>query len=329
MSTLSDTPTPTPRTTSPRPAACYCLLPTPIRSSWRSVGSSRVRSGRHRAPPVPPSSAVDSLVRLLDAAVRLERPGHYDRGRLAEPRAQHRAACEDAVGSNRARPAAAPASACRRPYRHAEGTRTRCRAPYRRRGRARTHHHPVGSRRAARRADRERIPVAQASAEADGEAELLASFGTSRDQLLGSGGESEVFAIDEQRVLRIYRRAHDPSDKTVEQIRQLLATWEDANIGLEVPKVIQLGQPWALLHRGPTLLWSLPVTVARAAQIGERRSPQQLPRRHSPAAPAPEPDPGVRETGRTASTSTVQLTRAAAASHAGRTRTRQPRPTRA
>ena len=96
--------------------------------------------------------------------------------------------------------------------------------------------------RAARRADRERIPVAQASAEADGEAELLASFGTSRDQLLGSGGESEVFAIDEQRVLRIYRRAHDPSDKTVEQIRQLLATWEDANIGLEVPKVIQLGQ---------------------------------------------------------------------------------------
>src|SRR5215204_462391 len=96
--------------------------------------------------------------------------------------------------------------------------------------------------RAARRADRERIPVAQASAEADGEAELLASFGTSRDQLLGSGGESEVFAIDEQRVLRIYRRAHDPSDKTVEQIRQLLTTWEDANIGLEVPKVIQLGQ---------------------------------------------------------------------------------------
>jgi putative membrane protein len=96
--------------------------------------------------------------------------------------------------------------------------------------------------RAARRADRERIPVAQAGAEADGEAELLASFGTSRDQLLGSGGESEVFAIDEQRVLRIYRRAHDPSDKTVEQIRQLLASWEGANIGLEVPKVIQLGQ---------------------------------------------------------------------------------------
>ncbi len=96
--------------------------------------------------------------------------------------------------------------------------------------------------RAARRADRERIPVAQASAEADGEAELLASFGTSRDQLLGSGGESEVFAIDEQRVLRLYRRPHDPSDRTVGQIRQLLSSWEGVSIGLDVPKIIHVGE---------------------------------------------------------------------------------------
>ena len=31
------------------------------------------------------------------------------------------------------------------------------------------------------------------------------SFGTSRDRLLGAGGESEVFALDEERVLRLYR----------------------------------------------------------------------------------------------------------------------------
>jgi putative membrane protein len=96
--------------------------------------------------------------------------------------------------------------------------------------------------RAARRADRERIPVAQARVQADGEAELLASFGTSRDQLLGSGGESEVFAIDEQLVLRLYRRPYDPSDHTVEQIRRLLDSWDDASIGLDVPKIIQAGE---------------------------------------------------------------------------------------
>ncbi|HZA32242.1 MAG TPA: PH domain-containing protein [Propionibacteriaceae bacterium] len=126
--------------------------------------------------------------------------------------------------------------------------------------------------RAARRADRERIPVAQASAEADGEAELLASFGTSRDQLLGSGGESEVFAIDEQRVLRIYRRAHDPSDKTVEQIRQLLASWEDANIGLEVPKVISLGQHDGRFYTVDRRFSGRCLSPWLAqAQIGERR----------------------------------------------------------
>lgn len=96
--------------------------------------------------------------------------------------------------------------------------------------------------RAARRADRERIPVSQARVRTDEETELLATFGTSRDQLLGSGGESEVFAIDEQRVLRLYRRPYDPSDQTVEQIRRLLDSWEDTNIGLDVPKIVQVGE---------------------------------------------------------------------------------------
>jgi putative membrane protein len=96
--------------------------------------------------------------------------------------------------------------------------------------------------RAARLADRTRTPVSEADADDRGEAELLAAFGTSRDQLLGSGGESEVFAIDEQRVLRLYRRQHDPSDQTVEHVRQLLAGWEDVEVGLEVPRILSVGQ---------------------------------------------------------------------------------------
>ena len=49
--------------------------------------------------------------------------------------------------------------------------------------------------RAARAAERQRRAVEQVRTDDhQGEAELLAAFGTSRDQLLGSGGESEVFA---------------------------------------------------------------------------------------------------------------------------------------
>ena len=126
--------------------------------------------------------------------------------------------------------------------------------------------------RAARRADRERIPVAEAHPQVDGEAELLASFSTSRDQLLGSGGESEVFAIDDQRVLRLYRRPHDPSDKTVEQIRQLLDSWDDASIGLDVPKIIQAGERAGHLYTVDRRFSGRCLSPWLAqAQIGERR----------------------------------------------------------
>ena len=56
-----------------------------------------------------------------------------------------------------------------------------------------------------------------------GEDEILAGFGTSRDRLLGGGGETEVFALDEERVLRLYRRATRPRSQTVSQLRALYA----------------------------------------------------------------------------------------------------------
>ena len=60
--------------------------------------------------------------------------------------------------------------------------------------------------RAARTAEREHRKVRVApNDDHEGEADLLAAFGTRRDQLLGSGGESEVFALDHDRVLRLYR----------------------------------------------------------------------------------------------------------------------------
>jgi putative membrane protein len=97
--------------------------------------------------------------------------------------------------------------------------------------------------RAARIADRMRFAPYQPDAGGGpDEAQLLAEFGTSRDRLLGGGGESEVFAIDDQRVLRIYRRPHADTDQTVGQLRALSASWDGLDIGLELPKIIDVGR---------------------------------------------------------------------------------------
>jgi len=96
--------------------------------------------------------------------------------------------------------------------------------------------------RTARAAARSHVPVSDADSEANAEAEILARFGIGRDQLLGAGGESEVFALDEQRVLRLYRRGYTASDQTVEQLRHLFDGWEGIDVGLELPKIIDVGQ---------------------------------------------------------------------------------------
>jgi putative membrane protein len=75
-----------------------------------------------------------------------------------------------------------------------------------------------------------------------GEAGLLAAFGIGRDQLLGSGGESEVFAIDHDRVLRLYRDRHEAPRRTATQLQALYQGWSESDIGLELPLIIELGE---------------------------------------------------------------------------------------
>lgn len=97
--------------------------------------------------------------------------------------------------------------------------------------------------RAARAADRERIPVDQVSAaERQGEDDVLAAFSIDRDQLIGSGGESEVFALGEDRVLRLYRRRHEAPGQTIGQLRGLYDRWHGVDIGIEVPLILDAGQ---------------------------------------------------------------------------------------
>jgi putative membrane protein len=97
--------------------------------------------------------------------------------------------------------------------------------------------------RAARLAERQRRAVEQVRThDHQGEAELLAAFGTSRDQLLGSGGESEVFAIDHERVLRLYRSRHEAPRRTAAQLQILYQSWAGSDIGLELPMILESGE---------------------------------------------------------------------------------------
>jgi putative membrane protein len=126
---------------------------------------------------------------------------------------------------------------------------------------------------AARAADQQRRPVAEL---ADGDAgadALLAAFGTSRVRLLGAGGESEVFAVDDQRVLRLYRQRHEAPHQVIGQLRALYASWTDCDIGVELPRILEAGErngrPYSIDRRfsgRPFSPW------LAQAEPGERRS---------------------------------------------------------
>jgi putative membrane protein len=97
--------------------------------------------------------------------------------------------------------------------------------------------------RAARAAERQhRMVDAVGTDDHQGEAALLAAFGTGRDQLLGSGGESEVFAIDHERVLRLYRNRHEAPRSTATQLQALYQHWSGSDVGLELPLIIEVGE---------------------------------------------------------------------------------------
>ncbi|GAA3564374.1 hypothetical protein GCM10022197_20010 [Microlunatus spumicola] len=56
---------------------------------------------------------------------------------------------------------------------------------------------------------------------------VLAELGTDRDRFLGEGGESQVFALDDARVLRVYRPGHESATSpVVDQLRGLYGFWD-------------------------------------------------------------------------------------------------------
>ena len=51
---------------------------------------------------------------------------------------------------------------------------------------------------------------------------------------------AEVFALDHERVLRLYRRRHEAPEQTADQLRALYQAWQHVDIGIEVPMIIEM-----------------------------------------------------------------------------------------
>jgi hypothetical protein len=104
------------------------------------------------------------------------------------------------------------------------------------------------------------------------ESALLRAFGTGRDQLLRSGGESEVFALDHDRVLRLYRSRHEAPQRTAAQLRGLYESWRGIDIGIELPAIIDAGSAVALLYRRSAVLRPELLQLAAGRRYGPAAS---------------------------------------------------------
>ncbi|MDN5770629.1 MAG: PH domain-containing protein [Microlunatus sp.] len=96
--------------------------------------------------------------------------------------------------------------------------------------------------RLARAADSERRPVDRTDADAHSQRTVLARFGLSESDRLGSGGESEVYALGPDRVLRVYRGTHEAAPAMIRQLTSLYSRWQGSPIGLEVPQILDGGE---------------------------------------------------------------------------------------
>lgn len=128
--------------------------------------------------------------------------------------------------------------------------------------------------RQARAADRERRPVTadDPTAVSRGQQAVLERFGLSERDRIGAGGESEVYALGTDRVLRIYRGGHGAPAALIGQLRPLYASWAAQRTGLQIPQILdtgEIGGRWFSVDRRMSGL-SLSSWLA-TADVGPRR----------------------------------------------------------
>lgn len=104
--------------------------------------------------------------------------------------------------------------------------------------------------RAARGRDRERL-AERASTRSQrayerqqrrGEDAVLARFQITGEAFLGSGGESRVFTLGPDHVLRLYHAGETSSAPIAHQLRGLYDFWSSADAGFETPQILEIGE---------------------------------------------------------------------------------------
>ncbi|HET9648907.1 MAG TPA: PH domain-containing protein [Microlunatus sp.] len=91
--------------------------------------------------------------------------------------------------------------------------------------------------RAARRADSDRAAL---PADRRAEHAVLDHFGVTEAALLGQGGEANVYAVDDDRVLRVYHSGHEGPAQVIAQLQGLFRMWADAPF--QLPEILDTGE---------------------------------------------------------------------------------------
>jgi aminoglycoside phosphotransferase (APT) family kinase protein len=99
--------------------------------------------------------------------------------------------------------------------------------------------------------------------------QLLNAFGVASDKPLGSGQESDVFAIDDRRVLRVYRRPCD--ERHLARLATFYAQLDRCDAPFTVPEIIEFGERDGIAYAVEVRVSGIDLAKALGWMEGEER----------------------------------------------------------